>query len=197
VPLKSMKVLNDEFENRNKLVLAILILFWFVFGASLLWSKRVYEVTRAKSARQKRILKTLVQGIHYGVLELDKEDNFILWNKKAKELNASDPESLGSNMWNEILLGIGPTERVINDNILRFNGVNLKDVDGCALGAVIMIEDITEQRKLEKDLQHELERKAHVSKMTTLGEVAGNLAQEINTPLSTVHISLDGMKRAI
>lgn len=52
-------------------------------------------------------------------------------------------------------------------------------------------------RKTKEERCHELEKISHASKMKTLGEVAGNLAHEINTPLTTIHIALDGMTRAM
>jgi PAS domain S-box-containing protein len=51
----------------------------------------------------------------------------------------------------------------------------LADHDGGYLGAVAVTQDVTEQRKLERDL-------AHAQKLESIGQLAAGIAHEINTP---------------
>jgi PAS domain S-box-containing protein len=51
---------------------------------------------------------------------------------------------------------------------------------------VVILEDITERKKLEKEAREHRERLAHVTRLNTMGEVATGLAHEINQPLATI-----------
>lgn len=69
--------------------------------------------------------------------------------------------------------------------------------DGQILYGLAMIEDITEQRQLaEKAHKHECEL-AHMSRLSSLGEMAGGIAHEINQPLSSILSSAEATIRQI
>jgi PAS domain S-box-containing protein len=57
---------------------------------------------------------------------------------------------------------------------------------GMVVGAVIVETDITEQERLTEEIEIARVRVAHASKLATLGEMAGGIAHEINTPLGAI-----------
>jgi PAS domain S-box-containing protein len=60
--------------------------------------------------------------------------------------------------------------------------------DGQVTGVLVVETDITEQIKMQKEIEMERARAIHSSKFATLGEMAGGIAHEINTPLSTIQL---------
>lgn len=60
--------------------------------------------------------------------------------------------------------------------------------DGSVIGIMVMESDVTEKLKLAEEVEVERAKAMHATKFATLGEMASNIAHEINTPLA--HISL-------
>ena len=56
--------------------------------------------------------------------------------------------------------------------------------------------DISERKKMEKELEEERARHLHSSKMATLGEMAGGMAHELNTPLGLLSLSLNQLEKS-
>jgi C4-dicarboxylate-specific signal transduction histidine kinase len=60
-------------------------------------------------------------------------------------------------------------------------------IKGGAVSGAIMVEtDVTEQRQLSAEIEIERANSMHAAKFATLGEMAGAIAHEINTPLTTI-----------
>lgn len=57
--------------------------------------------------------------------------------------------------------------------------------------------DVTEQRLAEEEARHHRERIAHVSRLSTLGEMAAGIAHEINQPLTAISLFAQAGKRLI
>ena len=51
---------------------------------------------------------------------------------------------------------------------------------------VILIRDLTEQRRAEKEVREQRDMLAHVDRLNTLGEMAAGIAHEINQPLTAI-----------
>jgi PAS domain S-box-containing protein len=58
--------------------------------------------------------------------------------------------------------------------------------DGVARGAVIEVQDMTERKKAEEALVHMQEEVAHVTRVTTMGELAASIAHDVNQPLTAI-----------
>ena len=57
--------------------------------------------------------------------------------------------------------------------------------------------DITEHRLAEEEARHHRERIAHVSRLSTLGEMAAGIAHEINQPLTAISLFAQAGRRLI
>ncbi|MCP5155315.1 MAG: PAS domain S-box protein [Ectothiorhodospiraceae bacterium] len=69
--------------------------------------------------------------------------------------------------------------------------------DGTVIGVVIDARDRTEIRRLEEEIEHRRAELAHVSRLSTLGELASGLAHEINQPLSAIAGYCAGARRLV
>jgi PAS domain S-box-containing protein len=64
-------------------------------------------------------------------------------------------------------------------------------------GAVISHVDITRRRRAEDEARHQRDELAHVLRMTTMGELAGSLAHEINQPLAAIVTNAQAARRLL
>lgn len=198
-PEKSLKLLNNELDRKNQIVVLGLLFFWAGLITWVLWLRGLHVRTRNESKRQKNTLEALVQHMPNGVVAVDREGRFTLWNRAAQDMLEGGPTLLPHYLWeranglkDEVWLHSNGSKRSF-----RVNGAHLRDENNNVMGAMLVFEEITERIRLEKELNNQRQKKAHAAKMATLGEVAGNLAHEINTPLGTVELSLGGMRDAL
>jgi len=64
-------------------------------------------------------------------------------------------------------------------------------------GAVVTLADITEQRRAEIEAQQVRQELAHVSRVSTMGELTASLAHQLNQPLTGVVINAQAARRII
>ena len=62
----------------------------------------------------------------------------------------------------------------------------LTDDRGCPVGLVANIEDISDRKRADEALRKAQAELAHVTRVTTLGELAASIAHEVNQPLSAI-----------
>jgi two-component system sensor kinase FixL len=62
------------------------------------------------------------------------------------------------------------------------------DDAGRVVGTLSSGEDVTERRRAEEEVQRSRDRLTHVSRLSTMGEMAGGLAHEINQPLTAISV---------
>lgn len=69
---------------------------------------------------------------------------------------------------------------------VEYSSNPIRDEHGKVTGAVVVFRDITERKKAaEEARQHQIEL-AHVSRLSTMGEMASGIAHELNQPLSAI-----------
>ncbi len=78
---------------------------------------------------------------------------------------------------------------------LEFSLRPITDGTGQVVFLVTESHDITEQRLAEEEARHHRERIAHVSRLSTLGEMAAGIAHEINQPLTAISLFAQAGKR--
>jgi PAS domain S-box-containing protein len=64
-------------------------------------------------------------------------------------------------------------------------------------GAIISHIDITRRRRAEEEARHQRDELAHVLRTTTIGELAGSLAHEINQPLAAILTNAQAARRLL
>lgn len=62
---------------------------------------------------------------------------------------------------------------------------------------ILQFEDLTEQRAAREEAQEQRERLAHVTRLSTLGEMASGIAHEINQPLAAITTYAQAAKRML
>jgi PAS domain S-box-containing protein len=60
------------------------------------------------------------------------------------------------------------------------------DRNGSVLGFYALVQDVTEQKRIDLEIQRQREQLAHVSRVATLGELTASLAHEIHQPLAAI-----------
>jgi two-component system, LuxR family, sensor kinase FixL len=67
--------------------------------------------------------------------------------------------------------------------------------DGKFLGYIGCATDITERKRAESELRRQREELAHVTRVSTLGELAASLAHELNQPLTAIYSNAQAAQR--
>jgi two-component system sensor kinase FixL len=78
---------------------------------------------------------------------------------------------------------------------LSDHGVPRYDEQGSFVGFIGSCVDITERKEAESELQRTRQELAHVSRVSTLGELAGSLAHELNQPLTAILSNVQAAQR--
>jgi C4-dicarboxylate-specific signal transduction histidine kinase len=88
--------------------------------------------------------------------------------------------------------------RILDDILWRIDGTSFPISylsapifsEGICIGSVVCFEDLTEQRRLQKELEFEQVKSLQNSKMAALGEISAGIAHEINNPLGVLSLTL-------
>ncbi len=183
------------------------------FMSSWVWRLN-RQLENAKSCLEQQhnlILNSVADGI-YGV---DTRGNSTFVNKSMERITGwSAAELIGRNQ-HEVLHHTHldgsphpplqcPVYRTFRDNETRYveedlfwrkDGTNLTveytsnpvhNERGEVIGAVVVFRDITERKRAQERLRSHQMELAHVSRLSTMGEMASGMAHELNQPLSAV-----------
>ena len=168
----------------------------------------VIDITERKRGEQAtRLLAAVVESSHDAIVSKDLDGIITSWNKGAERLfGYAAEEAVGQN----IALIIPPDrhdeERAIVERLTRGERVDhfetvrmrkdgrlldvaltispMKDAAGRVVGASKLARDITERKRAEEALRQAQADLAHMSRVTTMGELTASLAHEIKQPIS-------------
>jgi len=166
------------------------------------------DVTERRRAEQAtRLLAAVVESSHDAIVSKNLDGIITSWNKGAERLfGYAAEEAVGQN----IALIIPPDrhdeERAIVERLTRGERVDhfetvrmrkdgrlldvaltispMKDAAGRVVGASKLARDITERKRAEEALRQAQADLAHMSRVTTMGELTASLAHEIKQPIS-------------
>jgi two-component system sensor kinase FixL len=168
-----------------------------------------YLVSRVrKTAETLREQAALLDLTHDTIFVRDVNDVITYWNRGAEELYGwTRNEAIGKNSHDlnqtvfpapleDIKAELTRTGRWEGELIhSRRDGAKVvvasrwslqRDVQGRPAGTLETNNDITERKRTEEALQDSQRELAHVTRVTTLGELAASIAHEINQPLAAI-----------
>src|SRR5215471_7691344 len=160
----------------------------------------------ARLAHRERWFSTILQSIGDAVIATDLGETITLMNAVAEQLTGWEREQAVGRKLDEVLRLVDPSGTRIdspvkvafakalavnlpaNTDLIVKSGARMSiddtaapivDSKGRMLGGVMVFRDVTERRKLERDL-------VQSERLTALGTVAAGMAHEINNPLAAV-----------
>ncbi|MDH4229531.1 MAG: ATP-binding protein [Nitrospirota bacterium] len=154
--------------------------------------------------REREYERSIVQNIFSGVVGLDPDGTVTTWNAAMAMRYAVPPEEavgrplaglsplvlprevvaashalLAGEARQFSLPGLRHRAERVGERVLDVRGRALLDPSGAVFGAVLAVDDRTEQARLTEQLQH-------AEKLATIGQLAAGLAHEIGTPLNVI-----------
>ncbi|HEX7773594.1 MAG TPA: ATP-binding protein [Pyrinomonadaceae bacterium] len=160
-------------------------------------TERVQERVRQTYER----VDMLLDSISDNLFGLDKEGRFIYFNQHAAEqmrILGRDPDALiGRVAWEELpdMPNKENVLRVLSERVVVVDELYYESLeewvenhmypsnDG---GLVIFQRYITERKRIEEELHKTQDELAHVTRVTTLGELTASIAHEVNQPLGAI-----------
>jgi len=115
------------------------------------------------------------------------------------DLNLNDKASRAAIDSNRPILPVNIRFRR-SDSVLVYTEMHLAVATnnaGRPLQFIAQIADLTEQVDLEREMELQRQKLAHVSRLSTLGEMAAGIAHEINQPLTAIATFADGCTRLV
>ncbi len=178
--------------------------FYLVGLLSGFLSEQVLKSTAELKAKQKdiadlEILKeNIIQSISSGLVALDEHGKVIAFNRGAERIFSVDPRDAIQGDINDIIPFIKPYLKVTNPNKfiqlsqksidgqqidLLLNISPLKDQDGSKKGEILVFQDTTRIREMEREVKR-------MEDLAMLGELAAGIAHEIRNPLASISGSI-------
>jgi PAS domain S-box-containing protein len=166
------------------------------------------DITERKRAEQAtRLLAAIVESSHDAIVSKSLDGVITSWNKGAERLfGYAAEEAVGQNITLIIPSERRDEERTIIEQLTRGERVDyfetvrmrkdgsllnvsltispMKDASGRVVGASKLARDITERKRAEEALRQAQADLAHVSRVTTMGELTASLAHEVNQPIA-------------
>lgn len=183
----------------NDLLENVVFLFVGVFAGSLADAERVQRQRAQESARQlaasndalteqvdlsermRTLVTSILESIDSGVITFDTNGRITSLNPAARQLvgaHVTNKQMLPRSVLTYLDSGARgyQTER-IGEYSVGMHGSPLVGARGKQTGTVLVLDDLTEQRALEEQVQR-------AQRLAALGRLAGGLAHEIRNPLS-------------
>jgi len=193
-PLKA----SQKVATRNTFIgLAILLLIGFT-GIIMLFIVQRYQSARTSLSHIRAFSDTLVSNMPVGIVSVDDAGKISSINETAALLlrvsmtgilGKKADEELPASVWRAVD-GFPPAEPVLAKEVecaiagdqtvpLEVTTTPLSENDGTALGHIILLRDLTEIRRLRKEVERS-------QRLASLGRLAAGVAHEIRNPLSSI-----------
>lgn len=173
------------------------------------------DITERKALEEKakqlqEYLELQIDRMPIGLILWDEKFQVKSWNPAAERIfGFSAEEMLGKHpygrivpnevqpqvdeIWRRLLKG-DMTAYSVNENVTKagrtitcnWSNTPLRESDGTISGVLSMVQDITKQKRAEEQARQQLAELAHVSRVSTMGEMATGIAHELNQPLMAI-----------
>jgi PAS domain S-box-containing protein len=151
---------------------------WNIVTNELYWSDEIYRIFGLKSQEFGATYEAFLDFVH-------PDDRPLVESSVDAALQENKPYSID----HRIALPDG-SERIVHEQ-----AEVMRDETGQAIKMAGTVQDITERKKAEEDRRQLREELTHVSRVTTIGTLAGALAHEINQPLTAIMSNAQAAKR--
>jgi len=160
--------------------------------------------------KEREFISALLDTVGALVCVLDDEGKIVLFNRACEEVTGyAYDEVIGKFVWDLFIIDeeIIPIKQVISDlqsgqfpsryenywltksgerRLVVWSNTVLRNEDGKVQNVIGTGIDITEKRKIEEKEKQRVLELAHVSRLSTMGEMATQIAHELNQPLSAI-----------
>lgn len=152
------------------------------------------QTQAAVAERMRASIASILESIDSGVLTLDNHGNVTTINPAAQALlgGANGGTTRLPQVVRDYLAGgaRGYRQVVVKDRQLGLHGSPLVGAHGETIGTVLVLDDLTELRTLEEQIQR-------AQRLAALGRLAGGLAHEIRNPLGITRAAAQMLQREL
>ncbi len=152
---------------------------------------------------ERGLLENIFNSLAEGILVLDFDNNPVYMNKRLNEMigiNINDLFGSFSKYDRRLAYLILESNQEFKDEeieinepyhrIIKVSKLTLLSPEGESLGAIVIVDDITQERKIQDE-------RASGEKFATLSQLSAGVAHEVGNPLNALQIHLELLKKEI
>jgi PAS domain S-box-containing protein len=177
---------------RRLIIISIILVIVGSFMLTFIFTRQRFGLLQKQYEVVETYSGNIISNVSDAILVYDQNDGIKIFNSAAEKLFDLSKESVLGNSLEDFLINSGcgiilkstSTLQQISCTIqnrkkfLLASKTSYKDSEGNEI-VILVIRDITEQRKLEEQMQRE-------QRLTAMGELASGVAHEIRNPLNTI-----------